>query len=161
MTDRVAVYPGTFDPPTFGHLDLINRAARIFDKVIVAVAYNRSKECLFSVDERVELLEAITKDLPKVSVSSFPGLTAEFAREQRAVALVRGLRAVSDFEYELMMAITNQGLNPDVDTVCLMPSEPYLFLSSRIVKEIARLGGDVSNVVPAEVVTKLKQKLAQ
>jgi len=158
MVERVAVYPGSFDPPTFGHLDLVKRAARIFDSVVVAVAANHEKQCLFSVEERVALLEAITRDIPKVTVTWFSGLTAEFARQQGAVALVRGLRAVSDFEYELMLAITNQGISPEIDTVCLMPSEPYLFLSSRIVKEIARLGGDVSQSVPPEVVVTLHEK---
>ncbi len=158
MTERIAIYPGSFDPPTNGHLDLIQRACRIFDKVIVAVAYNNEKESLFSVQERVQMLEAITKDLPMASVSSFGGLTAEFARQQGAVALIRGLRAVSDFEFELMMALTNQSLNPEVDTVCMMPSEPYLFTSSRIIKQIARLGGDISKVAPPEVIKKLQEK---
>ncbi|MCX5758654.1 MAG: pantetheine-phosphate adenylyltransferase, partial [Candidatus Hydrogenedentes bacterium] len=148
MPNRVAIYPGSFDPPTFGHLDLIHRASRIFPKLVVAVATNNEKTCLFTVPERTEMLRAITQDIPTVEIDSFKGLTTEFARKCGAVAIVRGLRAISDFEYEHGMAVTNQKLNPEVDTVCLMPSEPYLFLSSRVVKEVARLGGDVSHSVP-------------
>lgn len=160
MSNRVAIYPGSFDPPTFGHLDLIHRAARIFPRLIVAVAKNNEKTCLFTVSERIEMLRAITQDMPTVELDSFTGLTAEFARKRSAVAIVRGLRAISDFEYEHGMAVTNQKLNPDMDTVCLMPSEPYLFLSSRVVKEVARLGGDVSHAVPAFVAELLYRRLA-
>lgn len=158
MPERSALYPGSFDPPTLGHLDLIRRAGTIFDCVIVAVATNDAKQCLFTVSERVDMLRAITKEMPRVRIASFTGLTAEFARECNATAIVRGLRAISDFEFELSMAITNQKLNPDIDTVCLMPSEPHLFLSSRIVKEVALFGGDASLFVPEEVNVKLREK---
>ncbi|HNR35454.1 MAG TPA: pantetheine-phosphate adenylyltransferase [Candidatus Hydrogenedentes bacterium] len=161
MPNRLAVYPGSFDPPTFGHLDLIYRAARIFPRLVVAVATNNEKQCLFTVAERIEMLQAITRDMPTVEIDSFTGLTAEFARKRAAVAIVRGLRAISDFEYEHGMAVTNQKLNPEVDTVCLMPSEPYLFLSSRVVKEVARLGGDVSHAVPPIVLERLRQRFGQ
>lgn len=158
MTERLAIYPGSFDPPTFGHLDLIRRAGKIFTHLIVAVAINRTKDNMFSVEERENMLRAITADLPGVEVASFSGLTADYARKRNAVAIVRGLRAISDFEYEHSMAVTNQKLNPEVDTVCLMPSEAFLFLSSRIVKEIARFGGDISAFVPPLVANRLREK---
>jgi pantetheine-phosphate adenylyltransferase len=161
MSERIAVYPGSFDPPTNGHLDLIQRATRMFDHLIVAVTENDTKECLFTVAERIEMLKLITQDLPRVKVTAFTGLTADFARTQRAMALVRGLRVISDFEFELSMAITNQRLNPDIDTVCLMPSEPFLFLSSRLVKEVARFGGDTSSFVPPEVNARLHKKIGK
>lgn len=161
MTERVALYPGSFDPPTLGHLDLIQRATRIFDRLIVGVATNSDKTSLFTADERVEMLQAITTDLPKVEVTSFHGLTALFAKECGAVAIVRGLRAISDFEFEHSFAITNQKINPDIDTVCLMPSEAYLFLSSRVTKDIARFGGDLSEFVPPTVAERLRKKYAQ
>ncbi|MBN2308349.1 MAG: pantetheine-phosphate adenylyltransferase [Candidatus Hydrogenedentes bacterium] len=158
MAERIAVYPGSFDPPTYGHLDLVARALKIFDRLIVAVARNNEKSAFFTVEERVEMLRATTEGIAKVEVTSFGGLTADFAREVNAVALVRGLRVLSDFEFELTMAITNQKLNPQIDTVALMPSEPYLFLSSRIVREIARFGGDLSDMVPPEVAERLRAK---
>jgi pantetheine-phosphate adenylyltransferase len=151
MRERVAVYPGSFDPPTNGHLDLIQRAAQLFDRLIVAVATNTAKQGLLSVEERIEMLRTISSDIPNVEVTSFVGLTAEFARECAAMAVVRGLRVMSDFEFEMTMAITNQKLNPSLETVCLMPSEPHLFLSSRIVREIARFGGDLSGLVPPQL----------
>jgi pantetheine-phosphate adenylyltransferase len=159
MSERIAVYPGSFDPPTFGHLDLIQRGAKIFDRLIVGVATNNAKQCLFTVEERVEMLRLIAAPIAHVEVTSYTGLTAEFARQRNAVAIIRGLRAISDFEYEHGMAVTNQKLNPDVDTVCLMPSEAYLFLSSRVVKEIAHFGGDVSTLVPSEVLARLIGKM--
>ncbi len=159
MPERTALYPGSFDPPTYAHLDLIQRATRIFDHLVVAVAHNQAKEALFSVEDRREMLSAITKNLPGVAVTSFTGLTAEFARQLRAIAIVRGLRAISDFEFEHSMAVTNQKLNSEVDTVCLMPSEAFLFLSSRVVKEIARFGGDVSPFVPPIVAEHLRRRL--
>ena len=158
MPERTALYPGSFDPPTFGHLDLIQRATKMFTRVIVGVATNNEKDCLFTVDERVKLLQALTAEFPGVEVTSFTGLTAEFARKRKAVAIVRGLRAISDFEFEHSMAITNKKLNPSVDTVCLMPSEPFLFISSRVVKEIARYGGDVSQFVPPLIAERLREK---
>lgn len=159
MSERIALYPGSFDPPTFGHLDLIERATKIFAHLIVAVTRNDSKQSLFSIDERVEMLREILKTNPQIEIVSFGGLTAGFARQRGAVAIVRGLRAISDFEYEHSMALTNRKLNPDIDTVCLMPSEPYLFLSSRIVKEVAYYDGDVSHAVPPLVAQRLKEKL--
>ena len=158
MRERVAVYPGSFDPPTNGHLDLIQRASALFDRLIVAVATNTDKQGLFPVDERLEMLTAITRDIPNVKVASFVGLTAEFARECNAVAVVRGLRVMSDFEFELTMAITNQKLNPSLETVCLMPSEPHLFLSSRIVREIARFNGDLSELVPPQIEPAIRKR---
>lgn len=157
--ENLALYPGTFDPPTYGHLDLIGRASRMFDTLIVAVATNNAKSCLFSVEERMEMLREIVAKYPNVEVSSFNGLTVDYARERNAIAIVRGLRAISDFEFELTMAITNQKLNPNVDTVCLMPSEPYLFLSSRLVKEIAEFGGDLSVFLPDIVKQRLHDRL--
>ncbi len=159
MPERIAIYPGSFDPPTLGHLDLIKRAMRIFDQLIVAVAVNDMKDALFSVEERLEMLAEITKDIPGVEIASFNGLTADFARERNAIALVRGLRALSDFEFELSMAITNQKLNPEIDTVCMMPSEPYLFLSSRTVKEVTRFDGDTAPFLPPGIAARLRKKL--
>lgn len=160
MPKRTALYAGSFDPPTFGHIDLIQRARRMFDHLVVAVGRNNEKTCLFSVDERIAMLKAITADFADVEVTSFTGLTVEFARTKKAVALVRGLRVVSDFEYELTLAVTNQKLHPDIDTVCLMPSENYLLVSSRFVREIALYGGDVSQFVPAEIAERLRAKMA-
>jgi len=159
MPDRTAIYPGSFDPPTNGHLDLISRAAQLFECLVVAVATNNTKECLFTVEERRAMLEEITRDIPGVTVTAFAGLSAQFARNQGAVALVRGLRAISDFEFELSMAIMNKRLNPEIETVCLMPSEPHMFLSSRVVKEIAQFGGDVRPYVPPQVAAELVRKL--
>lgn len=159
MTDRIALYAGSFDPPTLGHLDLIVRAVKIFDKVIVSVAYNDQKVGMFTVEERMEMLKEMTANLPTVSIQQFCGLTVEHARQSGALALIRGLRAISDFEFELSLAINNQKLNPKVDTVCLMPSEPYLFLSSRQVKEIVRFGGSVSHYVTPAVEDRVKKKM--
>ena len=160
MPDRVAVYPGSFDPPTLGHLDLIQRATHIFHKIIVAVARNESKSALFTTDERVEMLEELVADMPSVQVAAFQGLTVDFAREHNAGAIIRGLRVMSDFEFELTLAINNRKLDPDVDTVCLMSSEPYLFLSSRQVKEIASFGGRIDHYVPPEVERRIRAKFA-
>ncbi len=159
MPERVAVYAGSFDPPTNGHLDLIQRAMKMFDRLIVAVALNDAKTCLFSVEERIEMLRAITDGMRGVEIDSFKGLTVQFAQEKKAIALVRGLRVVSDFEFELTMAVTNQRLSPTIDTVCLMPSAENLLLSSRLVKEIATYGGDTSLFIPKIVEERLKRKL--
>lgn len=159
MADRVALYAGSFDPPTLGHLDLIQRAASMFDRVVVAVARNDQKTGLFTVSERVEMISEMVAGLPNISVGNFTGLTVNYAREVGACALIRGLRVVSDFEFELTMAINNHKLNPEVDTVCLMPSEPYLFLSSRLVREIAGFGGSVSHYVTPPVQRRLIEKL--
>ena len=159
--ETIAIYPGSFDPPTLGHLDLIERASKIFTRVIVAVAENVAKESLFSVEERVSMLTEMVEPIGNVTVDTFNGLSVEFARRQGAIALIRGLRVVSDFEFELTMAINNHKLNPNVDTVCLMPSEPYLFLSSRLVKEIAGFGGSVAHYVTPEVDHLLRAKLGR
>ncbi len=159
MPERIALYAGSFDPPTLGHLDLIQRAASMFDKIIVAVARNDQKTGLFTVSERVEMLVEMVEGMSNVTVANFSGLTVQFARETGACALIRGLRVVSDFEFELTMAINNHKLNPKVDTVCLMPSEPYLFLSSRLVREIAGFGGTVSHYVTPAVERRLTDKL--
>jgi len=158
MNNRIALYAGSFDPPTLGHLDLIARATKIFDKVVVAVAFNEQKASLFSIEERMDMLREMTGSLPGVDVKQFHGLTVEYAKQIGAIALIRGLRAISDFEFEMSIAINNQKLNPHVDTVCLMPSEPYLFLSSRQVKEIVRFGGCVSHYVTPAVEKRLAAK---
>jgi pantetheine-phosphate adenylyltransferase len=143
-----ALYPGSFDPVTNGHLDVLARAAKLFDEVIVAVAFNESKKGLFTSAERVRLLEESTSEMANVRVTSFEGLLVDFARAQKAKALIRGLRAVSDFEFEFQLALMNRSLEPDLEALFLMPSEEYTYLSSRLVKEVARLGGDVSRFVP-------------
>jgi len=148
-----AIYPGSFDPVTNGHLDVIERARKLFDEVIVAVAHNDQKQALFSLEERLELLKTSIGNIDNVRIAQFDGLLVEFAAAQSASAVVRGLRAVSDFEFEFQMALMNRKLNSDVETIFLMPKEEYTYLSSRIIKEIARLGGDVSSFVP-EVVAK-------
>ena len=151
---KTAVYPGSFDPATYGHLDVIQRAALSFDRVIVGVLHNSSKSPLFSVEERVNILEKATKDIPNVIIKPFDGLSVNFARENHAQVIVRGLRAVTDFEYELQMAQTNRVLAPDVDTIFLTTSLEYAYVSSTIMKEVARFGGDLSNFAPPPVKTK-------
>ena len=146
---RTAIYPGSFDPLTNGHLDVIQRAAKLFDRVIVAVAQNDSKQPLFTLAERLALVKTAIKHLPHVKADSFDGLLIEYAARQKAQAVVRGLRAVSDFEFEFQLALMNRKLNENVEAIFMMPKDTYTFLSSRIVKEIARLGGDVSPFVPA------------
>jgi len=156
---RTAIYPGSFDPLTNGHLDVIQRAAKLFDRVIVAVAQNDSKQPLFTLAERLALVKAAIRHLPHVEADSFDGLLIEYAARQKAQAVVRGLRAVSDFEFEFQLALMNRKLNENVEAIFMMPKDTYTFLSSRIVKEIARLGGDVSPFVPPHVQTALKKKL--
>ena len=156
---RTAIYPGSFDPLTNGHLDVIQRAAKLFDRVIVAVAQNDSKQPLFTLAERLALVKAAIKHLPHVEADSFDGLLIEYAARQKAQAVVRGLRAVSDFEFEFQLALMNRKLNENVEAIFMMPKDTYTFLSSRIVKEIARLGGDVSPFVPPHVQTALIRKL--
>lgn len=157
---RRAIYPGSFDPVTNGHLDVIQRASSLFDEVIVAVAYNEAKHPLFSGEERVEILKEVVKGLKNVTIFRFDGLLVEFAKEKKACALVRGLRAVSDFEFEFQMALMNRKLQPEIETVFLTPKEEYTYLSSRIVKEIARLGGNVEEFVPGIVAAHLKGKFS-
>ena len=156
---RRAIYPGSFDPITNGHLDVIERAAKLFDQVIVAVAVNDQKQSLFTAEERVRLIEKGVKDLPNVTVASFSGLLVEFARRQSANAVVRGLRAVSDFEFEFQMALMNRKLDEQIETIFLMPAEQYTYLSSRIVKEVSRFGGNIQPFVPECVQKALELKL--
>jgi len=155
---RRAIYPGSFDPVTDGHLDVIERARKLFDEVIVAVAHNDEKQPLFSLEERLDLLRETAGKINSVRITHFKGLLVEFARAEKAGAVIRGLRAVSDFEFEFQMALMNRKLDAEVETIFLMPKEEYTYLSSRIVKEIARLGGDVSGFVPACVAKALARK---
>lgn len=152
------IYPGSFDPITNGHLDVIARASRLFNRVIVAVADNETKHALFSVEDRKKMVAKAVAKFPNVHAESFSGLLVDFARARRASAMVRGLRAVSDFEFEFQLALTNRSLAPELETIFLMPRDTYTFLSSRLVKEVARLGGDVSAFVPRHVRTALKQQ---
>jgi pantetheine-phosphate adenylyltransferase len=153
------MYPGTFDPITRGHEDLVRRCVRLFDEVVVAIASNPKKTPLFSLDERVELAKEVLRDLPEVSVMGYTGLTVEFARAHGFKAIVRGLRAISDFEYEFQLAMMNRHLIDGVETIFLTPSEHHTFISSSLVREIAEFGGDVSAFVHPEVSERLKQKL--
>lgn len=159
MTTK-AIYPGTFDPVTLGHLDIVTRAALMFDQVILAVAASPGKKPMFSLDERVALAREVVRHLPNVEVVGFSDLMANFAREQQANVLVRGLRAVSDFEYEMQLAQMNRHLLPTLESVFLMPSEGFSFVSSSLVKEVARHGGDVTAFLPASVHQALLAKLA-
>lgn len=154
-----AIYPGSFDPPTNGHLDLIHRGSRIFDQLIVAILRNPDKTPLFSVGDRKRMLEDLTADIKNVSVETFDGLTVEFAERVNAGAMLRGIRALSDYEYELQIAMMNRKLSPELETVFMMPAEQYSYLSSRLVREAAKLGGDVSTLVPELVEQRLKEKL--
>jgi pantetheine-phosphate adenylyltransferase len=155
---RTAIYPGSFDPLTNGHLDVIQRAVKLFDRVIVAVATNESKKPLFTLRERLELVRKSVRHIPHVEIDSFDTLLMDYASECKAVAVVRGLRAVSDFEFEFQLALMNRKLNGQIETIFMMPKDTYTFLSSRIVKEIARLGGDVSEFVPVPVRKALSKK---
>jgi pantetheine-phosphate adenylyltransferase len=158
---RRAIYPGSFDPITNGHLDVIERAGKLFDEVIVAIAHNVEKAPLFNLEERLELLRATIGRQTNVRIGQFDGLLVDYAHAEKAQAVIRGLRAVSDFEYEFQMALMNRKLQGNVETIFLMPKEDYTYLSSRLVKEIARLGGDVTKFVPANVAQALRQKFAK
>jgi pantetheine-phosphate adenylyltransferase len=158
---RRAIYPGSFDPVTNGHLDVIDRARKLFDEVIVAVAHNDQKDPLFPLDERLRLIKGALGKIKNVEVAPLNGLLVDFARARKATAVIRGLRAISDFEFEFQMALMNRKLDSTVETIFLMPKEEYTYLSSRIVKEIARLGGDVAAFVPAHVVKALKKKMTK
>jgi len=156
---KTAIYPGTFDPVTKGHVDLIKRATCIFDKVVVAVAKNAHKEPLFTTKERLEMLKEATKDIKGIKIETFDGLVVDFARKKGINVLIRGLRMISDFEYEFQMALTNRRLADDIETVFLMPSEKYSFLSSTLLKETAALDADISSFVTGSVAKRLKKKL--
>ncbi len=158
---KIAIYPGTFDPLTNGHIDIIERALKIFDELIVAVAHNPHKNPLFTVEERLEMLKLVMKDMKGVKVEDFDGLLMDYAQKKGANVVIRGLRAVSDFEYEFQMALTNRKLNDQVETVFLMPAESYTYLSSRIVKEVVGLGGHVNEFVPEIVEQRLREKLRE
>ena len=162
MMEKTAVYPGSFDPLTHGHVDLICRAAKIFDNLTVAVAMNPRKDTLFSADERVELIAQVMKSRGiSVQVESFEGLLVHYLEEKKAEVVIRGLRAISDFEYEFQMALTNHSLKPNIETLFLMSNEKFIFLSSSMVKEIAMFGGDVSEYVPAVVDERLKKRISE
>jgi len=160
MPRKIAVYPGSFDPITYGHLDIINRALQIFDSIIVAVACNSSKNSLFEIDERLDLIRAVLAANEKVKVDTFDGLLVDYVLSQKATVIIRGLRAVSDFEYEFQLAQINRGITTDVETLFMMTSVPYSYLSSSVVKEISSLGGPVDNLVPPLVKKALEKKFA-
>jgi len=157
-TVRVAIYPGTFDPVTNGHLDIIERAVLLFDRVIIAVACENYKNTLFNLEERINLMTTVTKNLKNVVVDSFEGLTVEYCQKKGATAIIRGLRAVSDFDYEFQMALMNKKLNKNIDTVFLMTDQKYSYISSSIIKQVAQFGGCISGLVPEEVAQALSKK---
>ncbi len=158
MNSVIAVYPGSFDPVTNGHLDLIERGSKIFHRLIVSVLRNQEKEPMFEIDERLEMLRETTSAWPNVEVDAFHGLLADYARRKEARVILRGIRAVSDYEYELQMALMNRKLAPEVETVFMLPAEAYSFLSSRLVREVARLGGSLRGLVPLTVEERLKKR---
>lgn len=159
MKKVIAIYPGSFDPPTNGHLDLIERGSKIFDELIVAILRNAEKSPLFSVAERRLMLENLTSDYRNVSVDTFDGLTVDYALRMNASAVLRGIRAISDYEYELQMALMNRKLHPELETVFMMPAEQFSYLSSRLVREVAQLGGSIKELVPEMVERRLREKL--
>ena len=155
---RVAVFPGSFDPLTMGHVDIIERAARLFDRIVVAVLVNQEKSPLFSLDERVEIIRAVFANRPNVEVETFQGLLVDYAQQKQASVIIRGLRAVSDFEYEFQMALMNRHLSPQIETTFMMPAEQYTYISSRLIKEVFALGGQVEGLVPPLVEQRLRAK---
>ncbi|MBD62815.1 MAG: pantetheine-phosphate adenylyltransferase [Gammaproteobacteria bacterium] len=158
---KIAIYPGSFDPITFGHIDIVERASTLFDKVILGVAESQSKNPLFTVGERIDLISEIFKDNPKINVLGYSKqLTVDLARDNDAIAIIRGLRAVADFEYEFQLATMNRSLAPDIESIFFTPKDTLIYVSSSLVKEIAMLGGDVSRFVPAHVKSALMKKLA-
>jgi pantetheine-phosphate adenylyltransferase len=156
---RIAIYPGSFDPVTLGHLDIIQRSAKMVDLLIIGVLNNKSKSPIFTVPERVNLLKEVTKDIPNISIEAYEGLLVDFAQERKASIIIRGLRAITDFEYELQLAQTNRKLNPVVDTVFLTTNVNYAYLSSSIVREIASYGGDISQFVPNTILQSVYDKI--
>jgi pantetheine-phosphate adenylyltransferase len=160
MKTSVAIYPGTFDPVTNGHLDLIGRGERMFDRLIVAVLKNVDKEPLFALSERIEMVREVTKQWDSVEVDVFDGLLVEYARKRGAGVILRGIRAVSDYEYELQMALMNRKLEPRLETVFMLPGESYSYLSARLVREIAQLGGPLTGLVPSVVEQRLRSKVS-
>lgn len=156
---RKAVYPGSFDPVTYGHMDIIRRSAEMVDELTVGVLRNQAKNALFSTQERVKMLQIVTKDIPNVRVETFEGLSVDFARSRGAEFIVRGLRAITDFEYELQMAQTNRIMAPDIDTIFLTTNLEFAYLSSTTVKEVASYGGDIARFVPPEVAREVRSKL--
>ena len=161
MPERVALYPGSFDPPTYGHLDILSRARRLADRVIVAILENDAKKPLFTVPERIAMVREIVGEDPAVDVRSFSGLLVDFATQSGASLIVRGLRAVSDYEYELQMALMNRRLEPRIETVFMMSAEAYSYVSSRLVKEVYQLGGEIEGLVPASVQARMRRKMGQ
>jgi len=161
MAIRTAIYPGTFDPLTLGHVDIIARGSALFDKIVVAVVRNVEKSPLFSVEDRIEMIQEAFADSKNVETDAFSGLLVDYARAKKATAIVRGIRAISDFEYEFQMALMNRRLAPSIETVFMMPAEEYSYVSSRLVKEVAELGGSVKGLVPAGVERRLQQKLGK
>ena len=159
MKKVTAIYPGSFDPPTNGHLDLIERGSKIFDELVVAILRNPDKDPLFSLGERRRMLEALTAEFHNVRVDTFDGLTVDYAAKMKASAVLRGIRALSDYEYELQMALMNRKLQPNLETVFMMPAEQYSYLSSRLVREVAKLGGSIADLVPQMVEHRLREKL--
>ena len=159
--ETIAIYPGSFDPVTNGHIDIVKRGKHLFDKIIVSILNNPNKQALFSVEERLEMLQASMKHIPGLAFDVFDGLLVDYAKQRKAQAILRGMRAVSDFEYEFQMALMNRKLNREVQTVFLMTGLRWIFTSSSIIKEAARFGGDVSDMVPAIVNRKLKAKFGQ
>jgi pantetheine-phosphate adenylyltransferase len=158
MSDKIAIYPGSFDPLTNGHVDIIQRGSRFFDRIIIAMLINLEKAPLFTVPERVAIAREVFRDWSNVEVDTFDGLLVDYARSRKASIIVRGLRAVSDFEFEMQMALMNRRLAPDVETVFMMPAEPYTYVSSRLVKEVVALGGSVHGLVPEVVEDRLREK---
>ena len=161
MKKVIAIYPGSFDPPTNGHLDLIERGSKIFDELIVAILRNPDKNPLFSLGERRAMLEALTADLKNVRVDVFDGLTVDYAARVKASAVLRGIRALSDYEYELQMALMNRRLRPQLETVFLLANEAYSFISSRLVKQVFGLGGNISGLVPASVEARMQRRMSK
>jgi len=159
VSEKIAIYPGTFDPITLGHLDILQRASLLFDRVIITLAINSNKTPLFSEEERLEFIKDAVRNIPNVTVDSFEGMLISFAEKIGAIAVIRGLRAISDFEFEFQLALMNRKQNPKITTVFLMPNEKYTYLNSSIIREVAKFGGDVSSFITPLVANKLKEKV--